>query len=387
MKISEAKLRQIIREELLNEIDTDNLDMYLDLFNPLEVAKTATEYYAGLAGEASVDPQAAKKRFQKDLKSSGVQDILGFLEYIPYIGVAPGIVNAGMYALQGNKERAMFSLLAAAGAALTGFGVAKGLKSKPGKNLVVELDLMVKKFKGAIQGQPFAIAMKPSLEAVENLLKVSGAVFAPILAYTEDEIADGIKDAKKENDELRAEAEKAVEKKRELDVAFGGGVSDPDFGPGTVDPESITESVIRRLLNEQPYKTPGQEYTALFLDDASRDKLTDILDDPPPGWALYADHMTVKFGSEGVPERYLGPAQCKVVGVALNDRVMTARVETDIPAQNDIPHITIATAPGAKPHESNDFSLDDFDDVDAIVLKGEVRPKFREELQKKRPSI
>lgn len=149
----------------------------------------------------------------------------------------------------------------------------------------------------------------------------------------------------------------------------------------------ILEAVIRRLLNEQPYKTPGQEYIALFLDDASRDKLTDTLDDPPPGWTLYADHMTVKFGSEGVPERYLGPAQCKVVGVALNDRVMTARVETDIPAQNDIPHITIATAPGAKPSESNDFSLDDFDDVDAIVLKGEVRPKFREELQKKRPSI
>ena len=157
------------------------------------------------------------------------------------------------------------------------------------------------------------------------------------------------------------------------------------------DPErktkKVAESVIRRLLNEQPYKTPGQEYTALFLDQQSRDKLTDTLDDPPPGWALHADHMTVKFGSEGVPERYLGPAQLKVVGVALNDRVMAARVETDIPAQNDIPHITIATAPGAKPRESNDFSLDDFDDVDAIVLKGEVRPKFREELQKKRPGI
>ena len=151
--------------------------------------------------------------------------------------------------------------------------------------------------------------------------------------------------------------------------------------------EAVLEAVIKRLLSEQPYKTPGQEYIALFLDDRSRDKLTDTLDDPPPGWTLYADHMTVKFGSEGVPERYLGPAQCKVVGVALNDRVMTAKVETDVPTQNAIPHITIATAPGAKPRESNDFSLDDFDDVDPIVLKGEVRPKFREELQKKMPKI
>ena len=149
----------------------------------------------------------------------------------------------------------------------------------------------------------------------------------------------------------------------------------------------ILESVIKRLLSEQPYKTPGQEYIALFLDGRSRDKLTDILDDPPPGWTLYADHMTVKFGSEGVPERYLGPAQCKVVGVALNDRVMTARVETDVPTQNAIPHITIATAPGAKPRESNDFSLDDFDDVDPIILKGEIRPKFSDTLQKKMPKI
>jgi hypothetical protein len=150
---------------------------------------------------------------------------------------------------------------------------------------------------------------------------------------------------------------------------------------------TIEEAVIRRLLNEQPYKTPGQEYTALFLDDVSRDKLTDTLDDPPPGWALHADHMTVKFGNEGVPARYLGSAQCKVVGVALNDRVMAARVETDVPTQNAIPHITIATAPGVKPRESNDFSLDDFDDVESFQVSGEVRPKFREELQKKRPGI
>ena len=150
---------------------------------------------------------------------------------------------------------------------------------------------------------------------------------------------------------------------------------------------TIEEAVIRRLLNEQPYKTPGQEYTALFLDDASRDKLTDTLDDPPPGWTLYADHMTVKFGSEGVPERYLGPAQCKVVGVALNDRVMAARVETDIPTQNDIPHITIATAPGAKPRESNDFLDSDFEEVQTFDLTGEVKPKFSDTLQKKMPKI
>ena len=151
--------------------------------------------------------------------------------------------------------------------------------------------------------------------------------------------------------------------------------------------EAVLEAVIKRLLSEQPYKTPGQEYIALFLDGPSRDKLTDTLDDPPPGWTLHADHMTVKFGSEGVPASYLGPATIRVVGVALNDRVMTAKVETDVPTQNSIPHITIATAPGAKPRESNDFSDSDFEEVQAFDLTGEVKPKFSDTLQKKMPSI
>ncbi len=390
MKITESKLRQIIREELLNEIDTDNLDMYLDALNPFASIKTATEYYAGLAGEASVDPQAAKKRFARDSAESGAQDVLGVLEYIPIVGAGAGVVNAGMYALQGNDQRALFSLAAGLMAGVSGAGIAKALKTGSGQKFVANLDLLYKTFKGKLMSEPFAIGMKPSLDAVEKLLVRGALALTPVLAGAEDALAEDIEDVKKENEALRSMAKKAVEKKRAFEnmmAEYEGGVSDPDFGPGTVDPESIEEAVIRRLLNEQPYKTPGQEYIALFLDDASRDKLTDTLDDPPPGWTLYADHMTVKFGSEGVPERYLGPAQCKVVGVALNDRVMAARVETDIPTQNDIPHITIATAPGAKPRESNDFSLDDFDDVDAIVLKGEVRPEFREELQKKRPGI
>ena len=89
--------------------------------------------------------------------------------------------------------------------------------------------------------------MKPSLAAVEKLLVTGAAILTPVLAYTEDAFAKGIEDAKKKNEDLRSMAKEAVEKKRELDVAFRGGVSDPDFGPGTVDPESITEAVIKRL--------------------------------------------------------------------------------------------------------------------------------------------
>ena len=143
--------------------------------------------------------------------------------------------------------------------------------------------------------------------------------------------------------------------------------------------DKLTKLVIGRLLNEQYYKTPGQEYTALFLDSQSRDILTDSLDDPPPGWTLHADHMTIKMGSAGVPARYLGKSDITIVGIATNDRVITVRVETDIPTKNDIPHITIATAPGARPAESNDFEINDFNPIKPITLSGIAKPKFKDD--------
>ena len=146
MKSSEANLRQIIREELLNELDTDSLDMYLDALNPFVSIKTAAEYYAGLAGEASVDPAAARRRFARDTADSGVQDVLGFLEYIPVIGAGAGVVNAGMYALQGNDQRALFSLAAGLMAGASGVGIAKALKTQGGQKFVANLD---KKFEDA----------------------------------------------------------------------------------------------------------------------------------------------------------------------------------------------------------------------------------------------
>jgi|TARA_R110000765_G_scaffold140509_1_gene241082 hypothetical protein len=250
MKITEAKLRQIIREELLNEIGTDKLDMYLDLVNPFKVIKTATEYYAGLAGEASVDPAAARRRFARDSVDSGVQDVLGFLEYIPVIGAGAGVVNAGMYALQGNDQRALFSLAAGLMAGASGAGIAKALKTGSGQKFVSNLDLLYKTFKAKLMSEPFAIGMKPSLDAVEKLLIRGALALTPVLAGAEDAYAEDIEDTKKENEDLRSMAKKAVEKKRAFEnmmAEYEGGVSDPDFGPGTVDPESITEAVIKRL--------------------------------------------------------------------------------------------------------------------------------------------
>lgn len=255
MKSSEANLRQIIREELLNELDTDSLDMYLDALNPFVSIKTAAEYYAGLAGEASVDPAAARRRFARDTADSGVQDVLGFLEYIPVIGAGAGVVNAGMYALQGNDQRALFSLAAGLMAGASGVGIAKALKTQGGQKFVANLDKKFKVLKSMLgkENPGFVLGIKPSLDAVEKLLARGAFALTPALAGAEDAYAEGIEDAKKENEDFKSMAKKAVEKKRAFEnmmAEYEGGVSDPDFGPGTVDPAAITEAVISRLLNE-----------------------------------------------------------------------------------------------------------------------------------------
>jgi hypothetical protein len=243
VKITEAKLRQIIREELLNEIDTHKLDMYLDLVNPLKMIKTATEYYAGLAGEASVNPQAAKERFARDSASSGVQDVLGVLEYIPIVGAGAGVVNAGMYALQGNDQRALFSLAAGLIAGVSGAGITKLLKTRGGQIFVADLDKKFKVFKRMLskENPGFVIGIKPSLDAVEALLRRAALALTPVLAGAEDAYAEDIEDTKKENEDLRQMAKKAVEKKRSFEdmmAEFEGGMSHPDHPHASVDPSA-----------------------------------------------------------------------------------------------------------------------------------------------------
>jgi len=373
MKASNAKLRQIIREELLNES-----------WDPIS---TALKYYADI----SVHPRG-REILTKDFKDVGIpiDDIFkavdkyaGVLSFFPPpVGLAAAAAVVLSKLGQGDEEGAERALIVGVFAAV-GFGaLAKaGLNSaRMSRGITSMLP-------------PSFLALLPSggarfvRKALENTyLKYAAAASSEGL---ENQVEEILAPTAKEAGEFKS-AEKAIKAVAAYDKAtkLPDWVLKPGESSGHLGgPKALEEAVIRRLLSEQPYKTPGQEYIALFLDGPSRDKLTDTLDDPPPGWALHADHMTVKFGSEGVPERYLGPAQCKVVGVALNDRVMAARVETDIPTQNDIPHITIATAPGAKPRESNDFLDSDFEEVQTFDLTGEVKPKFSDTLQKKMPKI
>ena len=122
------------------------------------------------------------------------------------------------------------------------------------------------------------------------------------------------------------------------------------------------------------------EYTGLVIDDLGHRTL---LPYAPEGWTPVAHHMTIISPPEmkrRLPSRWLGTGLCvKVVGIAQNDRVVSALVDLEgvlLPMRGpSLPHITIATNPlvGAKPMESNNFQMSDYDPIEFITVCGTIR--------------
>jgi len=122
------------------------------------------------------------------------------------------------------------------------------------------------------------------------------------------------------------------------------------------------------------------EYTGLVLNDLGHRALVPYV---PEGWTPVAHHMTIISPPEmkrRLPSRWLMTGLCvKVVGIAQNDRVVSALVDlqgVSIPMKGPShPHITIATNPlvGAKPMESNNFQISDYEPIEPINVCGTTR--------------
>lgn len=116
-------------------------------------------------------------------------------------------------------------------------------------------------------------------------------------------------------------------------------------------------------------------YTAVVLTQVSQTKLRNAFQ-IPPGWEIICHHMTINMGEakEGPAGKYLGQlAELKVKTIAKDDLVMAVGVETDIPSQNEIKHITIAVnrKDGGKPYLSN--NLKNWEPAPEITLEGHVK--------------
>lgn len=116
-------------------------------------------------------------------------------------------------------------------------------------------------------------------------------------------------------------------------------------------------------------------YYALKLTDDSRTKLLSLINDNfflPEGWKLYLDHITLIHENNVTPEVWNAVSQildnfvcprCEfsVTGYAKNDAVWAFRV--DALTMNHTAHITVATAPGHNPVESNEIKDEDWTEV------------------------
>lgn len=102
-------------------------------------------------------------------------------------------------------------------------------------------------------------------------------------------------------------------------------------------------------------------YSAVVLDENSRSKLlAELAGNIPAGWEKIAHHMTINMGEiKPEYEKYLGmtvPLRVRTVGYS--DKVIAVGVETSVPTDNKIPHITVAVnrKEGGKPFMSNQIT-------------------------------
>ena len=97
-------------------------------------------------------------------------------------------------------------------------------------------------------------------------------------------------------------------------------------------------------------------YSGVVLDKGSRAKLLkQFAQYIPKGWKPLAHHMTTAFG-KALPEGLAGlDGELRVTHIGWDKElgVVAVQVESDIPSENNIPHITLAVSPTGKPKDSN----------------------------------
>lgn len=103
------------------------------------------------------------------------------------------------------------------------------------------------------------------------------------------------------------------------------------------------------------------EYTAVVLDDASKERLlSELRGEIPEGWKVITHHMTIAF-AEGLEAVNRTEDEGRIVELytthlGISDKAIAVKVE-GYPTTNKIAHITVAVnaKEGGKPVMSNDI--------------------------------
>lgn len=107
-------------------------------------------------------------------------------------------------------------------------------------------------------------------------------------------------------------------------------------------------------------------YIGWFLKQDQKEKLLKALQPTiPAGWKLYVDHMTYVFNDgsetakiayEGIKDRFGEVNKLHIDAVGNNGKAIALHVVEKNFTLNKVPHITLATAPGVPPVESNNIT-------------------------------
>lgn len=130
----------------------------------------------------------------------------------------------------------------------------------------------------------------------------------------------------------------------------------------------LEREVVERLKEDAAVKGTKLEsvghnaiYYGAFLYPESHYALLEAVKEfIPEGWKTYAHHMTLLFGKAKNPtvEEYIKhnighDVQLNAVKIGISDDAIAVQIESDVPSDNAIPHITVATPVGGKPFKSN----------------------------------
>lgn len=128
-------------------------------------------------------------------------------------------------------------------------------------------------------------------------------------------------------------------------------------------------------------------YSAVVLEPESRvllieklqEKLQPLLEQgwqmknrPPAPEEKLPHHMTMTMGSLPIAMKDLVGSSQQLIAVkwGQSDKAAAVQVETSVPSNNDVKHITVAISPTGKPFHSNEIT--EWVDIDPIPLIGKI---------------
>lgn len=132
-------------------------------------------------------------------------------------------------------------------------------------------------------------------------------------------------------------------------------------------------------------------FIAVFLDSYSKAVLKQTFTNAPSDWTWHGDHVTLAFNDSPEPDRdvamlenygvfkYCKGNRCKVciTAIAKTDKVCAVRVVFETPfnlryLSEKKYHITLCTAPGVPPKESNNIPGDAWHNIVPFSVSGHV---------------